>query len=316
MRTTIGTTIRATIGTATIKRWFGLLLAASLAAGTSGTFAEPLRARIVADALGFPEGTVLADKVLYYVDYQASTVNRLDDRGPAVVQTLPGCGANGLAVVNGDLWVACYDSGTIERVAPDGRRLGRIDRSRDGERFVRPNDLVANRRGDLYFTASGDRPGTGKVFLLPQAGAAANQVAQEIASGLDNANGIALSADERILYVGESGSDSVLDYRIRADGSLPDRHTFAALDALAPSSATGRHTPDGIRTGPDGSLFVALFHGGGVWVLDAKGALVKAIDVPGDHHSNLAISRDGRDMYVTSVTGSSGRIYRLPASPP
>lgn len=299
-----------------IKRWVGLLLAAAFATGARGIFAEPLRARIVADGLGFPEGTVLVDKALYYVDYQASTVNRLDDGGPAVVQTLPGCGANGLVVAGGSLWVACYDSGTIERLARDGRRLGRIDRSREGNRFDRPNDLVANRRGDLYFTASGDGPGTGKVFLIPQAGAAANQVAQEVASGLDNANGIALSADERILYVGESGSDSILDYRIRPDGSLQGRHTFATLDALAPPNTSGRHTPDGIRTGPDGSVYVALFHGGGYWVLDPKGALLKAVDVPGDHHSNLAISADGRSIYVTSVTGSSGRMYLLPASPP
>ena len=60
-------------------------------------------------------------------------------------------------------------------------------------------------------------------------------------------------------------------------------------------------------------MYIALFNGGGYWVLDARGTLLKSVDVPGDHHSNLAVSVTGKpEIYVTSVSGSSGRIYRLP----
>lgn len=287
------------------SKWLVSLVLAAMFA--PGAFADPPGMHVAADGLGFPEGTILANKVLYFVDYQASTVNKLDDSGHTVVQKLPGCGANGLVTVDGNLWVACYDSGMVEKISTDGRRLGSVKYSRQGEEFNHPNDLVANRRGDIYFTASGDRPGSGKVFFLPKSG----DVAQEVASGINNANGIALSPDEKILYVGESGADRILDYQIGSDGALHSLHTFAELDSLAIPASVGRHTPDGIRVGPDGLIYIALFNGGGCWVLDKKGALLKAIDVPGEHHSNLAISSDGRVIYVTSISGSSGRIYRL-----
>lgn len=290
------------------KRLAGFVLAATFA---TGAFAAPPGTTIVADGLGFPEGTILADKVLYFVDYQASTVNKLDESSHAVVKKLPGCGANGLVAVGGNLWVACYDSGVIEQISADGSRVGSIDHSRDGKKFIHPNDLVANRRGDVYFTASGDLPGSGKVFFVPKPG----DVAQEVASGINNANGIALSPDEKTLYVGESGADRILDYQIGGDGTLHSAHTFADLDSLAPPPSVGRHTPDGIRAGPDGSIYIALFNGGGSWILNSKGALVKTLDVPGEHHSNLAISSDGRVIYVTSISGSSGRIYRLSPLP-
>jgi len=281
------------------------VLAAVLA---TGAFADSPSTNIVVDGLGFPEGTILVGKALYFVDYQASTVNKLDDTGYAVVRKLPGCGANGLVAVNGNLWVACYDSGVVERISTDGTRLGTVNYSRSGEEFNRPNDLVANRRGDIYFTASGDRAGGGKVFLLSKS----SDVAQEVANGIDNANGIALSEDEKTLYVGESGMDRILNYQISGHGTLHSPQVFAQLDALAPPSSIGRHTPDGIHIGPDGLVYVALFNGGGYWVLNKKGVLLKALDVPGEHHSNLAISGDGRAIYVTSVSGSSGRIYLLP----
>lgn len=283
----------------------GLLVASSL---MSAAFAGSPHPAIAADGLGFPEGTILVNGVLYFVDYQASTVNRLDGASYTAIARLPECGSNGLVAARGDLWVACYDSGAIARISMNGAPLGTLNHSRSGDGFIRPNDLVANRHGGIYFTASGDRPGNGKVFFL----ASSSDVAQEVASGIDNANGIALSPDGKTLYVGESGADRILSYQISQDGSLHSQRTFAQLDSLAPPSSRGRHTPDGVRIGPDGLMYVALFNGGGYWVLDKNGALLKAADVPGDHHSNLAVSADGHAIYVTSVSGISGRIYLLP----
>jgi gluconolactonase len=275
---------------------------------TTGAFADMSNTNIVADGLGFPEGTIVVNGVLHFVDYQASTVNRLNGNGYTAVATLSGCGANGLVAIKGSLLVACYDSGAIEKISMSGTHLGTISRSRTGERFIHPNDLVANDRGDVYFTTSGDRPGEGQVFLLPRL----SDVPQNVANGIDNANGIALSPDGKILYVGESGADRILRYQINGDGTLSGPQTFAQLDALAAPSSTRRHTPDGIRVGPDGLMYVALFNGGGYWVLDKKGVLVSRVEVPGEHHSNLAMAADKRTIYVTSISHSYGRIYRLP----
>ncbi|WP_050478165.1 SMP-30/gluconolactonase/LRE family protein [Herbaspirillum rhizosphaerae] len=287
-------------------KWLaGFVLTTLLA---SGAFAGSPNTDIVADGLGFPEGTIVVNGALYFVDYQASTVNKLNGSSYATVAKLPGCGANGLVAANGSLLVACYDSGAIEKISLNGARLGTIKHSRSGERFSHPNDLVTNDRGDVYFTASGDRPGEGQVFLLPHA----SDVPQKVADGIDNANGIAVSPDGKILYMGESGADRILRYRINDDGTLDRPKIFAQLDSLAPPSSTGRHTPDGIRVGPHGLIYVALFNGDGCWVLNAKGEHIKTIEVPGAHHSNLAISVAEQVLYVTSISSSSGRIYRMP----
>jgi gluconolactonase len=287
-------------------KWLaGLALTTLLA---TGVLADTSNANIVADGLGFPEGTIVVNGVLYFVDYQASTVNKLNGNAYAAVAKLHGCGANGLVAIKESLLVACYDSGAVEKISMSGTHLGTISRSRTGERFTHPNDLVANDRGDVYFTDSGDRPGEGKVFFLPHS----SDVPQKVANGIDNANGIAVSPDGKMLYVGESGADKILSYQINGDGTLSGPQTFAQLDALAAPSSTGRHTPDGIRVGPDGLMYVALFNGGGYWVLDKKGMLVSRVEVPGEHHSNLAITADRRTVYVTSISPSYGRIYRLP----
>lgn len=265
------------------------------------------KATQVADGIGFPEGTVLLRDTLYFVDYQASTVNRLTPSGYALVARLPGCGANGLAVLNDTLMVACYDSGAVQQISLDGVRQRTFERGSKGEPFYRPNDLVTDARGGVYFTASGDDSWLGKVFYLAPQGSAPVAVADNIR----NANGVALSPDGNLLYVGESATDGILRYAVHRDGTLDERARFADLDGLAPAGQAYRHTPDGIRTDAAGHLFVALYNGGGMWVLDDQGTLVSNVALPGEHHSNLALSRDQKTLYATALSGASGQIFKL-----
>lgn len=262
----------------------------------------------VADGIGFPEGTVLVQDTLYFVDYQASTVNRLTPSGQAVVARLPGCGANGLVATPDALLVACYDSGTVQQISRDGVKQRTFERGSKGEPFYRPNDLVADARGGVYFTASGDDSWLGKVFYLaPQGGAPV-----AVADNIRNANGIALSPDGGILYVGESTTDSILRFDVHRDGTVEGRALFADLDGLAPGGQAYRHTPDGIRSDGSGHLFVALYNGGGMWVLDDQGQLMTRVALPGEHHSNLALSRDQKTIYATALSGAAGQIFKLP----
>lgn len=144
-------------------------------------------------------------------------------------------------------------------------------------------------------------------YLAPQGGAPV-----AVADNIRNANGIALSPDGSILYVGESTTDGILRFDVHRNGTLEGRARFADLDALAPGGQAYRHTPDGIRSDAGGHLFVALYNGGGMWVLDDQGGLMASVALPGEHHSNLALSRDQKTVYATAVSGASGRIYQLP----
>lgn len=268
-------------------------------------------AQLLTTGLGFPEGTVFIDNTLYFVDYQASTVYRLDGDRPVSVAHIAGCGANGLVPYQGNLLVACYDGGTVEEISLQGVSLTTFSRGTANERFASPNDLVRDASGGVYFTASGSGTARGKVFYIPPTRTPARQVADDIS----NANGIALAPNGKILYLGESTTDKILAFDVASDGTLSGRREFAALDTVLQALPARRHTPDGIRTDRAGHLFVSLYNGGGFVVLDAQGKWIATATLPGDHHSNLALSPDESAVYGTVLTdalmGGGGGIYRI-----
>jgi gluconolactonase len=287
------------------------ILAVLLALLQAPALAVPV-ASVVTTGLRFPEGTVFVGNTLYFVDYAASAVYRLQDDVPVPVWQQDGCGANGLLAYRGGLLVACYDDGTLRQITLDGNPVNTIDATAAGERFDRPNDLAADGKGGAYFTASGGDEGTsGKVYYLPRGAAHPAQVA----TGLQNANGIALSPDGKTLYLGESARDRILQYKVAPDGTLGQRQLFIDLDAAGLADAP-RHTPDGIRIDKAGNVFVSLYNGGGFAILDPHARLVSQVALPGSHHSNLALSPDGHMVYGTLVDddplrGPAGGLYRV-----
>ena len=291
-------------------------LALALALGLQGAaFAEP-RVDIVATGVQFGEGTVFVGDTLHFVDYAASSVYRLDGKRKTALWHLDGCGANGLVPVADGLLVACYDSGMLQLIGLDGKTRRTIARDGTGSTFDRPNDLARDPSGGVYFTASGGDNGTpGKVYHVANL-ATGDAVPRQVASAIQNANGVAVSPDGKLLYIGESTTDKVLRFDIAGDGSLSNRRDFLALDT-ALTATPGRHTPDGIRTDKQGRLFVSLYNGGGFAVFDTAGRLLADVSIPGDHHASLALSPDEKYVFGTiaaSPTGAepSGAIYRIP----
>jgi gluconolactonase len=273
---------------------------------------QAAQADIVIKGLQFAEGTVFVGQTLYFVDYGRSDVYRLDGQEAHRVWHLDNCGANGLVQVPQGLLVACYDNGTVQRISLDGRTLQAIDHDSAGNTFDRPNDLAADKKGNVYFTASGsDATQPGKVYFLPPGGNA-----REVATGIQNSNGVAVTPDGHGLYIGESSTDRVLLFDISQDGSLGNRRVFLDLDTALADGRGGRHTPDGIRTDRQGRLFVSLYNGGGFAVFDADGKLITRIDLPGQHHANLALTPKEDYVYGTIANdtladGYAGALYRI-----
>jgi len=268
---------------------------------------------LVASGLRFPEGTIFVGDILYFVDYATSSVFRLKDGSVQSVWHQDNCGANGLVEVQGNLLVACYDTGLVIRIGLDGKTIASISRDSSGQPLINPNDLTKDPKGGVYFTASAENARkSGKVYYLLPDG-----LPHPVATGVDYANGVAVSADGRHLYVGESAQDRILIFDILADGSLANRRTFLDLNTVLARDSGGRHTPDGIRTDKHGHIFVSLYRGGGCAIFDAGGKLISQIALSGEHHANLSISPDekfifGTISYDSPLAGSSGGLYRVP----
>jgi gluconolactonase len=259
----------------------------------------------VATGLQFPEGTIFVGPTLYFVDYGTSKVLRLGPGGGVeTVWQQAGCGANGLVQTSTGLLVACYDSGVIAEITLDGRLLATIAADGGGQPFVHPNDLTADRRGGVYFSASGAGSVPGKVYYR-----GADRRVREVASKIRYANGLAVSDDGKRLYLAESEASRLLVYTIAPDASLVDGREFVKLGDLLSKSGQSVFTPDGLRIDRRDRLFVALYRGGGFAVIDPDGRLIRRVDLPASHHTSLAISPDGKHVFATATDDESGATH-------
>ena len=204
-------------------------------------------------------------------------------------------GANGLALGRGGLLLA--DSGTraIVRVDLATRQRTVVADRYDGKRFNSPNDLVVARNGDVFVT---DPPYgltdvqksplrelsyTGVFRITPD-----DQV-HLIADTLFP-NGIALSPDNRTLYVTDQSGWVAID--LDASGRPANQRTFMA------SERVGGARGDGMKADAAGNLWCS--GRGGIYVFSPKGEHVGFAPIPG-RVSNCAFG-PGRHLYVTNDT--------------
>ena len=170
----------------------------------------------------------------------------------------------------------------------------------DGMPFGRPNDLVVNRSGGIYFTDPGPNQAQMKighpktnpaVFYVPPGGKA-----MKVAVDIPDPNGLVLSPDEKTLYVADTSSEYVYAYDVLGDGRLGTRRNFARLREGSEAEA------DGMAIDNDGRLYVSVW--GGVEVFDAGGRRLGLI--PGSGPGNLAFGGPERKtLYITGGTSLS-----------
>jgi gluconolactonase len=279
------------------------LLAAFVNLGATACAAADVQ--VAAAGLQFPEGTVFAGNVLYFVDDATSSVLRLSGKNVEPVWHQDGCGANGLLPVTGGLLVACYENGTVVRISLDGKTRETLRADDKGQPFASPNDLTADAHGGIYFSASGSESTLGEVFYRSAEGRV-----REVAANINYSNGLAVSPDGKTLYLAESEAGRLLAFAILPDGGLGPQREFVKLASLLAATGEPEFTPDGVRIDEDGHLFVGLYRGGGIAIISRDGRLLKFVRLPGAHHANLAISPDRRTIFVTSADDRPDGSYR------
>ena len=216
-------------------------------------------------------------------------------------------GSNGLTFdPEGRLTLCQHGNRRVLRVEPHGDSTVVADRY-DGKRLNSPNDLVYRSDGTLYFT---DPPfGLPETFddpkkELPFSGVFMVQdgLVTLVDDGLAGPNGVALSPDERVLYVGnwDPRRRVVMRYPVAADGRAGPGEVFFDM-----THADGDDGIDGIKVDAAGNLFVC--GPGGVWVLSPEGRHLATIRFPEDPHNLAWGDDDRRSLFVTAQTS----VYRL-----
>jgi gluconolactonase len=113
-------------------------------------------------------------------------------------------------------------------------------------KMISPNFPVYDRAGNLFVTDSGDwKARNGRLLRFTPDGKGTT-----IAAPFGYANGLALSADERTLYMVESDTDRVYRFDVRPDGSVSEAKVLA--------ENVGR-LPDGLALDADGNVYCSCY---------------------------------------------------------
>ncbi len=140
---------------------------------------------------------------------------------------------------------------------PAGKELVLAD-SFDGRPFGRPNDIVSDRKGGVYFTDLGPRPTppgalSPAVYYVPPGGAPIR-----VADDISRPNGLGLSRDEQTLYVNDTGGIHAYAFDVLPDGRLAHRRVFATYvgrDRSIPATDPPVSNADGLVIDDDGRMY-------------------------------------------------------------
>src|SRR5262245_14487641 len=213
------------------------------------------RFEVFASGLDHPECLAFDRAGDLWAGGEAGQVYRIDPTGHVqTVATLGGfTGGIALSPLDHALYV-CNPSLGLVRVHADGRHEV-FATAGGGHALVCPNYPVFDCRGRLYVTDSGTwqkRNG----YLLRFDPDSRGRV---IGGPFGYANGLALTADERSLFMVESDTDRVYRFDLNADGELGPGQVYA--------ESVGR-LPDGLALDEAGNLYVACYASDEIWRID------------------------------------------------
>jgi gluconolactonase len=261
---------------------------------------------IVRDVLG-PEGPLYVDGNLYYVGWVSNTLSKWDGKTSTVLNHTPGCGHNGLALTKQKTFLlACTEEhGAIMELDLTGKQLRRWEADKNGKPFDGGiNDIVVTANGAAYATVFGPYKEVptavaGKILYL----APGSEQWAEVADGLNYANGIGVSPDQKTLYVSETVGNCMLKFTINDDGSLSNRSNFALLNLLVKDKNKSWWLgPDSMKIDSKGNIYVAQWFGGKILKLSPDGKLLHVFEIAaGDGTTNVAFSQGEKELYVTVV---------------
>lgn len=287
----------------------------------SQVIAEDTRVELLADGFDWTEGPLWIEdgKYLLFSDIPKNSIYKWKD-GEGVSLYLKPSGYTGKKERGGETGsngLLLDQNGRLVLCQHGDRRLAVMDAPLDhpaplfttlaGEyqnmKFNSPNDAAYDSKGNLYFTdpayglegmmddPSKELPFQG-VYRLLKSGSV-----ELITKTLERPNGIALSKDEKTLYVANSYSERpiIMSFPIEEGQKIGKGEVFFDTKHLRVDGAKG--LPDGLKIGKSGIIYAT--GPGGILVLDPSGRHLGTIS-SGEATSNCAFDTAEEYLYGTS----------------
>lgn len=224
---------------------------------------------------------------LYVVNFQKDgTIGLVKPDGAVeLFLTLPeGSTANAIQFDSkGNMYLADFTGHNVLRV---DMKTKKIDVYVHNDSFNQPNDLCINSKDQLFASDPNWKESTGKLWRIDKGGKAVL-----LADQMGTTNGIALSPDEKTLYVNESVQRKIWSFAVDKKGNLSNKKLFAEFQDFG---------FDGMKCDRDGNLYVTRYGKGVIAVLDPNGKLIREVQLKGKRCSNLVFGGlNGKLVFVT-----------------
>jgi gluconolactonase len=256
----------------------------------------------------------------YFVDIRQNKLLRVTPGKAVEVVRADTLGGNGTTFdLQGRLILCEGDGRLVTRMAADGKVETLVDRYKGG-RFNRPNDVICHSNGCLYFTDPDKRrpyhereiPGPAGENNLWD-GACVYRLAPDgtlsVLALCEYPNGLALSPDERTLYVANTRSSMYVHaIKLDAAGLMVARSIFADMN-----EDLGPGIPDGLKVDSIGRVYCT--GPGGIWVFAPDGKRIGIIKWP-EQAVNFAFGGpDLRTLLCCAHTSVYSLRVKVPGNP-
>jgi gluconolactonase len=234
---------------------------------------------------------------LYVTDIPFGRIFRIDAKGEWELVVEYDGEPNGMKFIDEQsIIIADYKNGLMRLDIARGKVEPLLMR-RASERFKGVNDLIFDQSGNLYFSDQGQtglHDPTGRIYRLCVDG--------RLECLLDNVpspNGVALSPDEKILYVAVTRGNAVWRVPLLADGGISKVGQFF--------SSYGPSGPDGLAVDIEGRLVVANPGLGYAWILNTRAEPDLVLRArTGTSLTNIAFGGPARNiLYATESTSGA-----------
>ncbi|MES2303146.1 MAG: SMP-30/gluconolactonase/LRE family protein [Pseudomonadota bacterium] len=277
-----------------------------------GVVAADTRVEVVREGFEGTEGPIaLADGSILFTENRADRIVKLGLDGAVSTYLEKTGNANALALsAKGDLLAVQTAPSAIAVLQPKPKVLA--DKF-EGKPLGRPNDFALARNGNIYFSDPGANPvpGAAAPATPPKTGfywLDKKGKVHLVADDIRRPNGVALSHDEKTVYVANTQGEYLLAWTIGADGSLSARRDFAKLAGFKTTPTGPTSGADGIVVDKDGRVFVTSTLG--IEVFSPEGQPLGVIKLP-KQPQNLAFGgKDHSHLYAVG-RGSAYRIATL-----
>jgi len=251
--------------------------------------------QLVADGLGGSDGPAVDAKgEVFFSEVRSNRIWKITTDGKRELFATNAIGVSGEAFgPDGRLYTCSMNSKKLVAFDASGNATLIADN-------ISGNDIAVAHNGNIYVTdpMTLGTPQDNKVWLVKPDGSR-----QVVDSGtIRYCNGLTLSPDQSLLYVGDWRSHWVYSFVIQPDGTLTNRQRY---DDLQMTDASDQSNADGMRVDRDGRLYVATNLG--VQICDQAGRVQCILPTPNGRLSNLSF---GGEKFNTLFVTSGDKVFK------